>query len=432
MKTQLLTKTLITMVCMFGLTQVHAQLFNFSSGTDNWIAGQNVIDFAHNPTEGISGDGAIQFKRTSNNAQIKLDLTLQTIDATAKKAMKLVVKNNSNGNSLRLLTPGAGNTPLNLTILTPNDTEFKTLYVDLSTWGDWDSATEEITLYFRQNYPASGTAGENDIVVDEIEFLTSVPPTTFSGLVKNPSFEDLGSSIAPFNPATQAWANISSSSNDAHTGTYSLKHEYSAPSGGTHYVFNDYIHDIGATTSDFMIASVWVKVVRPSTPGISPVIEVQGQGRFGTDFVIGNLTTKSDIKTTTKTDGTWEKVDFAFTPDGPYSTAQFRYGIAGADLLAGDIVYIDDLHAELTPTLSVANNTLQGVAIYPNPVNETLNIKSPAGSDIEIYNILGATVKSIQKADALQNVSVSNLRSGLYFVKISNEGKVYQEKIIKK
>ncbi|MDO6760958.1 T9SS type A sorting domain-containing protein [Tamlana sp. 2_MG-2023] len=447
MKARLL-KNLTMVTAFFAAITMSAQqgptLYDFTSGQQNWAKGYGatpVVD--HDPTGGVAGDGALTLERNgNNNANIRReqdgDDAFIVLDRAVYNYIKIIVKNETKANQIRIQGTSresgvTGETGPAFTAVTLNGVEsetstYKSYYIDITAI----PSNHEITtldIIFRQLSP--DTAGSL-VIIDEIEFLTAIPPATLSGLVQNPSFDDLGGSINPFNPASQAWATIAVSSEDVNTGSYSLKHEYSAPSGGTHFVFNDYIHDIGSTTSDHMIASVWVKVVRPSTPGVSPVVDIQGQGRFGTDLVVSNLITVGDNQTTTKTDGTWEQVNFAFTPSAPYSTAQFRYGIDGADLLAGDIVYIDDLHAELSATLTVIKNTLEGVSVYPNPVRETLSIKSPVGSDITIYNVVGATVKTIKSTDALQNVSVSNLRSGLYFVKISNEGKVYQEKIIKK
>lgn len=97
----------------------------------------------------------------------------------------------------------------------------------------------------------------------------------------------------------------------------------------------------------------------------------------------------------------------------------------------GNVFLFDNMTGVIGATLSTDKNTLEDVKVYPNPVRETLSIKSPAGSDISIYNVLGATVKTINKANALQKVSLADLKSGLYFVKIINEGKVFQSKIIK-
>jgi hypothetical protein len=92
---------------------------------------------------------------------------------------------------------------------------------------------------------------------------------------------------------------------------------------------------------------------------------------------------------------------------------------------------------ELTSTdqwpgaLNVKNNTLNDVTLYPNPANDILTVKSPFGSDVTIYNVLGASVKSVKKVDALFKMSISDLSSGLYIVRVTNNNKVFQSKLIK-
>lgn len=83
-------------------------------------------------------------------------------------------------------------------------------------------------------------------------------------------------------------------------------------------------------------------------------------------------------------------------------------------------------------TLSTSNfnqNNLE-VAIYPNPTNDILNIETTLElKSIEIYSIQGQKVlKSNQK-----QISVANLSSGMYMVKIQDaENNVATKKIIKK
>jgi len=80
----------------------------------------------------------------------------------------------------------------------------------------------------------------------------------------------------------------------------------------------------------------------------------------------------------------------------------------------------------------LANNDsqIENISIYPNPVKEVLNIEStyPA-NEIEIYNTLGVLVMK-QRNPNIQ-IDLSNLPSGLLFIKIiTNQGTI-TKKIIK-
>lgn len=82
--------------------------------------------------------------------------------------------------------------------------------------------------------------------------------------------------------------------------------------------------------------------------------------------------------------------------------------------------------------LSVKQNTLEGVSFYPNPASDFVTINAPEGSAVQIYNSLGATVKSISEVNSSKTVSISDLAVGLYLVRVTNKGKIYQDKIVKK
>jgi hypothetical protein len=60
-----------------------------------------------------------------------------------------------------------------------------------------------------------------------------------------------------------------------------------------------------------------------------------------------------------------------------------------------------------------------------------LTVKSPVVSDITMYNVLETRVKSIKKLFALFKMTISDLSSGLYIVKVTNNNKIIQSKLIK-
>jgi hypothetical protein len=75
------------------------------------------------------------------------------------------------------------------------------------------------------------------------------------------------------------------------------------------------------------------------------------------------------------------------------------------------------------------------IVIYPNPASSVLNIDNALNepiSNIAIYAINGAKVKEIKSAEATQSISVADLQSGIYFVKIEMKNQVFNYKFIKK
>lgn len=80
---------------------------------------------------------------------------------------------------------------------------------------------------------------------------------------------------------------------------------------------------------------------------------------------------------------------------------------------------VDDVHK---------NN--ENVKIYPNPVKDVLNINSDKKlNSIQIFSMTGQLIRTIDK-DARQ-VSVSDLKKGVYLLRVKSEGKDQSFKIVK-
>ena len=78
--------------------------------------------------------------------------------------------------------------------------------------------------------------------------------------------------------------------------------------------------------------------------------------------------------------------------------------------------------------LGVAEVSKDSFNLYPNPTNGILNIQTTYNPDlIKIYSIQDILVKETQES----SIDVSNLASGLYFVKVSTQGKSIIKKFIK-
>lgn len=74
-------------------------------------------------------------------------------------------------------------------------------------------------------------------------------------------------------------------------------------------------------------------------------------------------------------------------------------------------------------------------SIYPNPANTSATIDLSAfkgySVNIEMYNCLGQKVKSISSIKANEySIAKDNLNSGIYFINVISEGKVFSKKII--
>lgn len=103
----------------------------------------------------------------------------------------------------------------------------------------------------------------------------------------------------------------------------------------------------------------------------------------------------------------------------------------------------DDTNSNFVPdylenavALGVSNfATEKEVTIFPNPASSILNIDNKSTemvSAIAIYNINGSVVEEVKSsANSLQSISVADLQSGVYMVKIQLDSKVLNYKFIK-
>lgn len=93
------------------------------------------------------------------------------------------------------------------------------------------------------------------------------------------------------------------------------------------------------------------------------------------------------------------------------------------------------LFAQNTSGLSVDEENIGAFSVYPNPVNDILNIKTKNNElpeDYTIYSILGQTIvkRQIQSESDL-SINASQLASGLYFIKLNLESKSQVIRFIK-
>jgi endonuclease I/chitodextrinase len=82
--------------------------------------------------------------------------------------------------------------------------------------------------------------------------------------------------------------------------------------------------------------------------------------------------------------------------------------------------------------LRINSFTLEGLKIYPNPVNNSIFIKNTANhtlKNIAIYNLLGLKISTFDSNN--EEINVSFLSKGIYFFKFEVNNKLYSSKFIK-
>lgn len=88
---------------------------------------------------------------------------------------------------------------------------------------------------------------------------------------------------------------------------------------------------------------------------------------------------------------------------------------------------IDDIIVSTTSTVEISENSITNFEIFPNPVKD--NFQSNKNIDyIEIFNLNGQIVKIFQNQ---VEYNISELKQGVYFVKIYSENLIISSKIVK-
>ena len=72
-------------------------------------------------------------------------------------------------------------------------------------------------------------------------------------------------------------------------------------------------------------------------------------------------------------------------------------------------------------------NDPQTISIYPNPAKENVLIKGIEATEVQVYNVLGQLVKTVQNAN---EINVSGLMEGIYLLRIADaDGECYTNRV---
>jgi len=107
--------------------------------------------------------------------------------------------------------------------------------------------------------------------------------------------------------------------------------------------------------------------------------------------------------------------------------------------VAGTTMIIDEIQFKSSPLNTNINqfikNNDNNVSIYPNPSNGEFYLKTNSDiKTIEIYNTTGELVysktNSSNKNNKINKLDLSYLKKGIYYIKLSDNFKTYNQKII--
>lgn len=82
--------------------------------------------------------------------------------------------------------------------------------------------------------------------------------------------------------------------------------------------------------------------------------------------------------------------------------------------------------------LGVDDLSQETISLYPNPTNGIVNIENAEGFQIEVYDILGKVIVTKANIAKQEIIDLTNLTSGVYYVKLQNENTTEIKKVVVK
>jgi len=92
----------------------------------------------------------------------------------------------------------------------------------------------------------------------------------------------------------------------------------------------------------------------------------------------------------------------------------------------------NSLSFSTTQALSVGEFSARDVAVYPNPATSYISVSSHYEVNVEVYDLIGKKVKQINNVMNGSKIDISDLKQGIYIVKLLNGEKVNSIKLLKK
>ena len=226
----------------------------------------------------------------------------------------------------------------------------------------------------------------------------------------------------------EAWTQVAGfvqSNEQAKNGTYSMKADYSSVLANTPKLqtYRSNVNNEGKfeiqSTGDYIV-SVWVYLTALSSGTLKSTVQETSAGTYNATFDLSDVT---QINTWTQLQ---TQIDITSLGDSP---TKFWTTLNFPSAPVSTIVYLDDLMVT-KGSLFVKDEVLENVSVYPNPTKSNLNIVAPVASIITITNIAGALIKTLEASSENTEISVSELNSGIYIVKVVSEGKSFVTKVV--
>jgi hypothetical protein len=110
----------------------------------------------------------------------------------------------------------------------------------------------------------------------------------------------------------------------------------------------------------------------------------------------------------------------------------FQLKLEGAPTQGNTTVFFDNLYFYKGTPLATEDFATSNIKMYPNPVQNNLMISAIDNlSDIEIFNMMGQKVMSVQPNSNAITLPTETLEQGTYLIKVTIDGKMVSSKFVK-
>jgi hypothetical protein len=258
------------------------------------------------------------------------------------------------------------------------------------------------------------------------------PPTTAA---TNPPARDAGDVASIFTNAVYADVNPSNGFESFGGAVYedvtivqtndTKRITFGAPGSGGQYLYLSNGFDLTNFTH------VHIDIYIESAVAVGQVLTIQLINQPGTGD--SNLNTSIDINAVGT--GAWYSADIeldSFNGLPSSRGAITLVQLVGAGSTYGPL-YFDNFYFYKALTAGVDDNELTSFSVYPNPTEDSWNVKSKSEniSTIKVYDILGKSVMSLSPNSNEAIIDGSSLKSGLYFARINTLNGSSSLKLIK-
>lgn len=446
----MMMKKITLIVCMISFIS-HAQVtfdFKTDQSTLGWIKSGGASGVS------VVADG-MAIAWDANKAP-KVRNTNLNVDASTYTTVAVTVINNSSEAVVLKYGHYKGNTgtvPLQTSstkfIATDIDasTASTTYYYDLThaewvnynaeTLDDADSDFDHFDIIFQaagNTNLATASSGGN-IIISKIVFYEKT--TTYDGFAQNAGFSDDIGSLSPWSLSfTGSGAATAEFTEDGDGTTSAAKITLDATADNSDKVsfWCEYVYDFTDNGLSDVSASTNIDISY-SVKKATSATAVEIQPRWLLTYEDGGTQTQfrtGDTETVTDTYATQNTYKAIGSSSRTYTSIKLGFFVRGA---TSDVVYIDNIKTSIDGQTLTESGDLENaqaeIAIYPNPVQNQLNIASDkAVKEVQIINSLGKLVYKAQGNSS--QIGTDSLPGGIYMVTVLFEdGQTHTQRIIK-